>query len=42
MSKLEKYLKKILTFEIPWCNTMGFFNPYVDPFDNFIEKCSGF
>lgn len=38
MSELEKYLKKILTFEIPWCNTMGFFNPYVDPFDNFISK----
>ncbi len=38
MSELEKHLKSIVKYEIPWCKMMGFFNPYVDPFDFFISK----
>lgn len=38
MSELENYLKSIVKYELPWCKTMGFFNPYVDPFDHFISK----
>ena len=41
-SDLEKYitqsLKKITKYEGPWCKRMGFFNPYIDPFDTFISK----
>ena len=41
-SDLEKYitqsLKKITKYEGPWCKRMGFFNPYVDPFESFISK----
>ncbi len=35
---IENIIKKILKYEIPWCNMMGFFNPYVDPFQYFISK----
>ena len=38
MYTFEEILKKIAEYEIPWCNTMGFFNPYVDPFKYFISK----
>ena len=38
MSQLESYLKTIVKYEIPWCNAMGFGNPYLDPFDTFISK----
>ena len=38
MSELETHLKSIVKYEIPWCKMMGFFNPYVDPFDFFISK----
>ena len=38
MSELETYLKTIVSYEQPWCKMMGFFNPYVDPFDHFISK----
>ena len=38
MSTFEEIIKKISEYEISWCNTMGFFNPYVDPFKYFISK----
>ena len=38
MSELENYLKSIVKYELPWCKMMGFFNPYVDPFEYFISK----
>ena len=38
MSEIEKYLKTIVKYEVPWCRTMGFFNPYIDPFETFISK----
>jgi hypothetical protein len=38
MSELETYLKTIVSYEQPWCKMMGFFNPYIDPFDHFISK----
>ena len=38
MAKVDKYVKTIMTYEQPWCKTMGFFNPYVDPFNHFISK----
>ena len=38
MYTFEEILKKIGGYEIPWCKTMGFFNPYVDPFKYFISK----
>lgn len=25
-------LNKILAYEVPWCKTMSYFNPYIDPF----------
>ena len=34
----DSYFKKILKYEIQWCKTMGYFNPYVDPFNDFISK----
>lgn len=37
-SELENYLKSIVKFEQPWCKMMGFFNPYLDPFESFISK----
>ena len=37
-SELENYLKSITKFEQPWCKLMGFFNPYLDPFESFISK----
>ena len=37
-SELETYLKSIVKYDIPWCNFMGYFNPYVDPFQHFISK----
>jgi len=37
-SELEKYLKTIVRYEQPWCKAMGFYNPYLDPFDTFISK----
>ena len=27
-------IKSILKFEEPWCKAMGYFNPYLDPFDH--------
>jgi len=27
-------MKSILKFEEPWCKAMGYFNPYLDPFDH--------
>ena len=38
MYTFEEIIKKITEYEISWCNTMGFFNPYVDPFKYFISK----
>ena len=38
MYTFEEILKKIGEYEIQWCNLMGFFNPYVDPFKYFISK----
>ena len=29
MSSIFKYLLK---YEVPWCNLMSYFNPYIDPF----------
>ena len=37
-SELENYLKSVVKFEQPWCKMMGFFNPYLDPFESFISK----
>jgi hypothetical protein len=31
-------IKKFLALDIPWCNLMGYKNPYVDDFDHFITK----
>ena len=38
MSKTNTYVKTILSYEEYWCKTMGFFNPYIDPFNHFISK----
>jgi hypothetical protein len=38
MSNFDKMIMKITNYEIKWCNFMGFFNPYVDPFEYFISK----
>lgn len=38
MSEVDDYFKTIVKYEIPWCNMMGFFNPYSDPFRHFISK----
>jgi hypothetical protein len=38
VSNYDKLLVKITSYEIKWCNFMGFFNPYVDPFNYFITK----
>jgi hypothetical protein len=38
MSDSDQYVKSILSYEHKWCKTMGFFNPYVDPFKHFISK----
>ena len=27
-------MKSILKFEEPWCRLMGYFNPYLDPFEH--------
>jgi len=37
-TELEKYIKSITKYEEPWCKTMGFSNPYLDPFESFISK----
>ena len=34
----DSYFKKILKYELQWCKTMGYFNPYIDPFNDFISK----
>ena len=38
LSLIEKKIKQLSKYEIQWCNTMGFMNPYVDPFQYFISK----
>jgi hypothetical protein len=38
MGDVDDYFKAILRYEIPWCNMLGFFNPYTDPFSHFISK----
>ena len=38
MSELDKYLKHLIKYELAWCKAMGFFNPYLDPFENLISK----
>jgi hypothetical protein len=30
--KEKTLLNKILAYEVPWCKTMSYFNPYIDPF----------
>jgi hypothetical protein len=35
---VETYMKKILYYDLKWCKTMGYFNPYIDPFQHFISK----
>ena len=35
MSKLEKFLKSLVKYEIPWCKAMGFKNPYIESFQTF-------
>lgn len=38
MTEIDDYFKSITKYEQPWCKMMGFFNPYVDPFNYFISK----
>ena len=38
MTEIDDYFKSITIYEQPWCKMMGFFNPYVDPFNHFISK----
>ena len=33
----DDYFKKILKHELSWCKFMGYFNPYVDPFQDFLS-----
>ena len=35
MENIYKYLVK---YDEKWCNMMGFFNPYTDPFDVMFSK----
>lgn len=35
---IDKYFKKIVSYDLSWCKKMGFFNPYIDPFHHFISK----
>ncbi len=37
-NEIEEYIKKITKYEVPWCNLMGFRNPYIDPFSTYISK----
>lgn len=34
MSTYQFSIKNLLQYEEKWCKTMGFFNPYIDPFKN--------
>jgi hypothetical protein len=38
MAEVDDYFKKIVSYEKSWCKMMGFFNPYIDPFNHFISK----
>jgi len=38
MSQLNTYINHLMKYELSWCKTMGFLNPYVDPFEFFISK----
>ncbi len=38
MNNIQSNIQTMLKYEIPWCKFMGFFNPYVDPFEHFISK----
>jgi len=31
---MDELYQKLLTYDDAWCETMGFFNPYTDPFDH--------
>tara|TARA_A100001015_G_scaffold243307_1_gene278208 strand:- start:3125 stop:3283 length:159 start_codon:yes stop_codon:yes gene_type:complete len=30
---MESFYQSLMQYDEKWCNTMGFFNPYIDPFD---------
>lgn len=38
MPKRPYIIKQILKNDNKWCNMMGIYNPYIDPWDNYISK----
>ena len=38
LDRIDEWFKKIMSHDFKWCKSMGFFNPYVDPFKHHISK----
>ena len=37
LDTIDNLFKSIVSYEQSWCKTMGFLNPYIDPFNHFIS-----